>query len=108
LGLTLVLYVLDASGIWYAVSGLGGVLIGRTVGAALALRLSGLGWSAFARVTPSRTGARLLAGSMWLFVVGVGLPAGSQTGRVLLAHWSTPAELSRYALMAQLYAVCWQ
>ena len=45
---------------------------------------------------------------MWLFVVGVGLPIGSQTGRVLLAHLSTPAELSRYALMAQIYAICWQ
>ncbi len=45
---------------------------------------------------------------MWLFLVGVGLPVGSQAGRVLLAHLSTPAELSRYALMAQIYAVCWQ
>jgi hypothetical protein len=45
---------------------------------------------------------------MWLFLVGVGLPVGSQTGRVLLAHLSTPAELSRFALMAQLYAICWQ
>ena len=31
-----------------------------------------------------------------------------RTGRVLLAHLSTPAELSRYALTAQIYAVCWQ
>ena len=42
-----------------------------------------------------------------LLVVGVGLPIGSQAGRVLLAHLSTPAELSRYALMAQIYAI-WQ
>jgi O-antigen/teichoic acid export membrane protein len=108
LGLTVLLYVVDASGIWYAVSGLGGLLIGQTVGTVLAFRLSGLGWSAFARVSRSQTGPGLLAGSMWLFVVGVGLPAGLQTGRVLLAHLSTPAELSRYALMAQIYAVCWQ
>ena len=108
LGLTLFLYAIDASGIWYAVSALGGLLIGQTVGTVLALRLSGLGWSAFSRVSPSRTGSRLLAGSMWLFVVGVGLPIGSQAGRVLLAHLSTPAELSRYALMAQIYAICWQ
>jgi O-antigen/teichoic acid export membrane protein len=106
--LTVLLYVIDASGIWYAVTGLGGLLIGQTVGTVLAFRLSGLGWSAFARVSPFRTGPGLLAGTMWLFVVGVGLPAGSQTGRVLLAHLSTPAELSRYALMAQIYAVCWQ
>jgi O-antigen/teichoic acid export membrane protein len=108
LGLTVLLYTIDASGIWYAVSALGGLLIGQTVGTVLALRLSGLGWSAFHRVSPSRTGSRLLAGSMWLFLVGVGLPIGSQTGRVLLAHLSTPAELSRYALMAQIYAICWQ
>jgi O-antigen/teichoic acid export membrane protein len=50
----------------------------------------------------------LLAGSTWLFLVGVGVPVGSQAGRVLLAHLSTPAELSRYALMAQIYAVGWQ
>jgi O-antigen/teichoic acid export membrane protein len=108
LGLTVFLYAIDASGIWYAVSALGGLLIGQTVGTVLALRLSGLGWSAFSRVSPSGTRSRLLAGSMWLFVVGIGLPIGSQTGRVLLAHLSTPAELSRYALMAQIYAICWQ
>jgi O-antigen/teichoic acid export membrane protein len=108
LGLTVLLYVSGASGIWYAVSALGGLLIGLTLGTVLGLRLSGLGWSAFARVSPSRIGPGLLAGSMWLFVVGVGLPAGLQTGRVLLAHLSTPAQLSQYALMAQIYAVCWQ
>jgi O-antigen/teichoic acid export membrane protein len=108
LGLTMFLYAIDASGIWYAVSALGGLLIGQTVGTVLALRLSGLGWSAFSRVSPSRTGSHLLAGSMWLFLVGVGLPIGSQAGRVLLAHLSTPAELSRYALMAQIYAIGWQ
>ncbi|HUO37018.1 MAG TPA: oligosaccharide flippase family protein [Mycobacterium sp.] len=107
LGVTLVLYVIGAAGIWYAVSALGGLLIGQVVGTVLALRLSGLGWSAFARVTRPRTGSRLLAGSMWLFLVGVGLPVGLQTGRVLLAHLSTPLQLSQYALMAQIYAVCW-
>jgi O-antigen/teichoic acid export membrane protein len=108
LGLTVLLYMSAAGGIWYAVSALGGLLIGQAVGTVLALRLSGLGWSAFARVSPSRTGPGLLAGSMWLFIVGVGLPAGLQTGRVLLAHLSTPAQLSQYALTAQIYAVCWQ
>ncbi len=54
LGLTVFLYAIDASGIWYAVSALGGLLIGQTVGTVLALRLSGLGWSAFSRVSPSR------------------------------------------------------
>lgn len=108
LGLTGLLYAIDASGIWYAVSSLGGLLIGQTVGTVLALRLSGLGWTALSKVSPSSAGSRLLAGSMWLFLVGVGLPIGSQAGRVLLGHLSTPAELSRYALMAQIYAICWQ
>ena len=73
----------------------------------LALRLSGLGWSAFARVTRPRGRRRLLAGSMWLFIVGVGSAVGLQTGRVLLAHLSTPIQLSQYALMAQIYGLCW-
>ena len=44
---------------------------------------------------------------MWLFIVGVGSPVGLQAGRVLLAHLSTPLQLSQYSLMAQIYAVCW-
>jgi O-antigen/teichoic acid export membrane protein len=107
LGLTLVLYVIGADGIWYAISALGGLLIGLLVGTVLALRLCGLGISAFAPVTRTSTGSRLLAGSMWLFLVGVGLPVGLQSGRILLAHLSTPVQLSQYALMAQIYGVCW-
>jgi O-antigen/teichoic acid export membrane protein len=106
LGVTLVLYMVGVAGIWYAVSSLGGLLIGEAVGTVLALRLSGLGWSAFARVTRLRGGDRLLAGSLWLFVVGVGAPVGLQTGRVLLAHLSTPMQLSQYSLMAQIYGLC--
>lgn len=108
LGLTLALYAIGAEGIWYAVTALGGLLLGQTVGTGLALRLSGLGRSVFSKVSPSRAGSHLLAGSVWLFLVGVGLPIGSQAGRVILAHFSTPVELSRYALMAQIYAVGWQ
>lgn len=108
LGFTLMLRNVGASGIWYAVSALGGLLIGQTVGTVLALRLTGLGADVFSPVSSSRTGSRLLAGSLWLFLVGVGIPIGSQGGRVLLAHLSTPEELSRYALMAQIYAVGWQ
>jgi hypothetical protein len=108
LGVTLLLYMFDTKGIWFAVSSLSGLLIGLTGGTVLGLRISGLGWSAFGRITPSSGGSRLLAGSMWLFVVALGVPVGLQTGRVLLAHLSTPEELSRYALMAQIYAVCWQ
>jgi O-antigen/teichoic acid export membrane protein len=86
---------------------LGGLLVGLMLGTVFGLRLSGLGWSAFTRVSRSRSGSRLLAGSLWLFLVGVGAPVELQAGRVLLAHLSTPAELSKYALMAQFFAVCW-
>jgi hypothetical protein len=84
---------------------LGGLLIGQIVGTVVALRLSGLGWSAFGAVR--RSAPDLLRGTLWLFLTGVGVPVGMQAGRVLLAHFSTPLELSEYALMAQLYAVCW-
>jgi O-antigen/teichoic acid export membrane protein len=108
LGVTLFLRAIGAQGIWYATSALGGLLIGQMVGTLLALRLTGLGWSAFAPLQRSERQAGLLKGSLWLFLVGVGLPVGLQTGRLILAHLSTPAQLSQYALMAQVYAVCWQ
>jgi O-antigen/teichoic acid export membrane protein len=107
LAMTVLLYLLDANGIWYATSSLAGLLIGQLVGTVLALRLSGLGWSAFTKVTQNRGGGRLLAGSLWLFLVGVGTPIGLQSGRAVLAHLSTPVELAQYALMAQLYGVVW-
>lgn len=100
------LYISGASGIWYAVSALGGLLIGQIVGTVLALRISGLGWSVLGRVRPG-AGQGLLAGSAWLFVVGIGLPVGLQTGRLVLSHLSSPAELSKYSLMAQMYGVIW-
>lgn len=105
LAITGVLYLVGAPGIWYALSALGGLLLGQLVGTVLAARLSGLGWSSFG---PVRTGGtRLLRGSLWLFLMGVGLPIGMQAGRVILAHLSTPLQLSEYALMAQIYGVCW-
>jgi O-antigen/teichoic acid export membrane protein len=107
LGLTLILYAVNATGIWYAVSSLGGLLIGLVIGTVLALHLSGLGLSAFAGLSRSIGRSGLLAGSLWLFLVSLGVPVGLQTGRVILAHLSTPAELSKYALMAQIYAVGW-
>ncbi|HEY7052899.1 MAG TPA: oligosaccharide flippase family protein [Mycobacterium sp.] len=108
LAVTFVLHMIGAAGIWYATSALGGLLIGEVIATAVALRLCGLGWSAFARTTQPRDGRRrLLAGSMWLFIVGVGSSIGLQTGRVLLAHLSTPVQLSQYALMAQIYGLGW-
>jgi O-antigen/teichoic acid export membrane protein len=43
---------------------------------------------------------------MWLFIVGAGMPVSLQAGRILLAHVSTPIELSQYALMSQFYGLC--
>ncbi|MGW0042409.1 lipopolysaccharide biosynthesis protein [Rhodococcus sp. NPDC003348] len=102
---TVALSASGVQGIWYALSPLAGVLIGHLLGTVAALRMSGLGWSAFARIRG--TGTRLLEGSLWLFLVGVGLPVGLQTGRILLSHLSTADELSRYALVAQMYGACW-
>lgn len=105
LAITGLLYLIGVPGIWYALSALGGLLIGQLIGVVLAARISGLGWSSLGRV---RTGAgRLLRGSLWLFLMGLGLPIGIQAGRVLLAHLSTPVQLSEYALMAQIYGMCW-
>ena len=42
-----------------------------------------------------------------MFVASVGLPLGLQSHRLILSHVSTAAELSRYALIAQVYAVTW-
>ena len=105
LSITGLLYLFGVPPIWYALSALGGLLIGQLVGTVLAARLSGLGWSSFGRVRAA--GGRLLRGSLWLFLMGLGLPVGMQAGRVLLAHFSTPVQLSDYSLMAQLYGVCW-
>lgn len=105
LAITGVLYIIRAPGIWYVLSSLGGLLLGQIVGTVLALRISGLGWSAFSAVEGKKT--RLLRGSLWLFLMGVGVPIGLQAGRVLLAHFSTPVQLSQFALMAQIYGVCW-
>lgn len=91
LGLTLLLFSARVDGIWYVTSSLGGLLAGQVLGCVLALRLSGLGSSAFSPVRGDSTGTPLLAGSLWLFVVGMGLPIGLQTGRVILAHLSTPS-----------------
>ena len=62
----------------------------------------------FARVTGfSSPGVRLLAGSLWLFLVGVGLPVGLQTGRVLLAHLSTPGTAVPIRVDGADLWVCW-
>ncbi|BBZ34863.1 lipopolysaccharide biosynthesis protein [Mycolicibacterium confluentis] len=107
LAVTAALAASHVSGIWYAVSALAGLVLGQLLGTVLALRISGLGTTVFGRVTSDPARARLLAGSMWLFLVGAGSAVGLQAGRVILAHLSTPEQLSQYALTAQLYAACW-
>lgn len=104
---TLVLMVGGVRGIWYALSGVIGVLIGNLLGTVVALRTSGLGRDVFSSPTPDASEMDLLAGSWWMLVASVGLPLGLQSQRILLAHFSTPVELSRYSLMAQIYAVAW-
>jgi O-antigen/teichoic acid export membrane protein len=105
--ITLGLKTAGIGGIWYAVSGAGGALIGNCIATALALKLSGLGRSAFARPGAEHARSKLLQGSLWMFVVSIGLPMGLQSQRLILSHVSTSSELSRYALIAQVYGVTW-
>ncbi|MCX5041689.1 oligosaccharide flippase family protein [Aldersonia sp. NBC_00410] len=107
LGATLILAGIGVDGIWFAMSSLTGVLVSHLIATVLALRISGLGWSAFGSVSVAGRGKRLLAGSLWLFVAAIGVPIGLHGGRLLLAHLSTPVQLSNYALMAQLYGLTW-
>lgn len=107
LGITLVLWIVGAEGIWFATSGAAGVLLGNCIATAVALHKSGIGMSAFAAPGPEFANSRLLAGSLWMFVASVGLPLGLQSHRLILSHVSSAAELSRYALMAQVYGLGW-
>jgi O-antigen/teichoic acid export membrane protein len=107
LSLTLLLKASSAEGIWYAVSGPFGALVGNCIATALALRLSGVRWSAFSPPGGEYARRDLLRGSLWMFVLSVGLPLGLQSHRLILSHVSTPDELSRYALTAQIFAVVW-
>lgn len=108
LGLTLLLRMAGVDGIWYVTSSLGGLLAGQAVGTVIALRLTRLDVSVLTRARTVRSSRRLLEGSLWLFLVAVGLAAGCQSGRMVLAHLSTPDQLAGYALLAMVYAACWQ
>lgn len=101
------MYTVGVQGIWYVLPPLIGALLGNLMGTVLALRVSGLGLSVFRRAAVTMPTKGLLEGSLWLFVVSVGIPFGLQAQRVVLSHLSSPLELSRYALMAQLYGLCW-
>ncbi len=101
------MYAGGVRGIWYVLPPLIGALLGNLMGTVLALRVSGLGASVFRRAIVAIPTKGLLEGSLWLFVVSVGIPFGLQAQRIVLSHLSSPLELSRYALMAQLYGLCW-
>ena len=105
--LTMMLKTTGADSIWYAISGAGGVLAGNCVATIFALRVSGLGWAAFARPSAEYSRRKVLHGSLWMFVLSIGLPLGLQSHRLVLSHVSTPQELSRYALTAQIFGVVW-
>ncbi|TRW85405.1 hypothetical protein FK535_08345 [Mycolicibacterium sp. 018/SC-01/001] len=105
--LTITLKSIDAEGIWYAISGAGGVLAGNCVATIFALRISGLGLAPFARPSAEFPRREVLHGSLWMFVLSIGLPLGLQSHRLILSHVSTPQELSRYALTAQIFGVVW-
>jgi O-antigen/teichoic acid export membrane protein len=105
--ITLALRLLDVPGSWYVVSGTAGVLIGNCIATAVALRVSGLGWSAFAEPGAEHAKSKLFQGTLWMFIVSIAIPLGYQSQRLVLSHVSTSAELSRYALMAQVQGLAW-
>lgn len=105
--ITVGLMLVGAQGIFFAIPGVFGALLGNIVGTIVALRMSGLGTVVFAAPVREMAQVKLLAGSLWMLIASVGLPLGLQSHRVILSHLSTPEELSRYALMAQVYALGW-
>lgn len=104
---TAAMYAGGVRGIWFVLPPLLGAFLGNLVGTVVALKVSGLGTSVLQRGSHAVGTTGLLEGSLWLFVVSVGIPFGLQVQRVVLSHLSTPVELSNYALMAQLYGLCW-
>ncbi|GGG27954.1 hypothetical protein GCM10007304_47260 [Rhodococcoides trifolii] len=102
---TFALLLFGAEGIWYALPGVVGSLLGNIVGTVVALRVTGIADLVFRKPEVGHT--KLLSGSVWMLVASIGLPLGLQSHRIILSHLSTPEELSRYALMAQIYALGW-
>jgi O-antigen/teichoic acid export membrane protein len=102
---TFALLLFGAEGIWYALPGVIGSLLGNIVGTVVALRVTGIADLVFRKPEVGHT--KLLSGSVWMLVASIGLPLGLQSHRIILSHLSSPEELSRYALMAQIYALGW-
>jgi O-antigen/teichoic acid export membrane protein len=104
---TVIMYAGGVRGIWFVLPSLTGALVGNLIGTALALRVTGIGGNLLGPVTRGLATRDLLEGSMWLFFVSVGIPFGLQVQRIVLSHQSTPEQLSKYALMAQMYGLAW-
>lgn len=107
LAFTTLMYVGGVRGIWFVLPSLTGALVGNLIGTAVALRVTGIGGNLLGPVTRGLATKDLLEGSLWLFFVSVGIPFGLQVQRVVLSHLSTPEQLSKYALMAQMYGLAW-
>lgn len=109
LGMTtaVVLYACGIDGIWFVLPPIVGALLGNVVGTVVAFRSTGLPpWAPAIRLAENSVSG-LLAGSLWMFVISIGIPFGLQVQRVVLAHRSTPDQLSQYSLFAQMYAIGW-
>jgi O-antigen/teichoic acid export membrane protein len=104
---TVIMYAGGVRGIWFVLPSLTGALVGNMIGTLLALRVTGIGGNLLGPITRGLATKDLLEGSMWLFFVSVGIPFGLQVQRVVLSHLSTPEQLSKYALMAQMYGLAW-
>ena len=48
-----------------------------------------------------------LSGSLAMLLITLGIPLGTQAGRLIVAHTSTPEQLARFALATQLFSITW-
>ncbi|GAA2064466.1 lipopolysaccharide biosynthesis protein [Williamsia deligens] len=105
--ITVLLYAVGVRGIWFVLPALLGILLGNLASTVVALRITGIGRLMFGPVPSGVSIRTMLAGSLWLFFVSVGIPFGIQVQRMFLSHLSTPQQLSQYALMAQVFGIGW-
>lgn len=80
-----------------------GLLFNNIVMSWRALIHLGVGLRQLQRANPEGPPERLAHSALSFFVVSLGLPIAMQSDRLILANYSTAAELSTYSLMAQMY-----
>lgn len=98
---------LDAPAVALCLAVPGGFAVSAIVGFLIAMRATH-GWRSVVRNSWLRQPARgLLRGSGAALIVAIGLPLGLQSGRIILAHFSTPDEVAVFSLALQLYGVAW-